>query len=99
MIIFAQNFGPAIFVSIAQIIFTQELKAHLASVVSLDASSLISIGLSDLSNNVPAGDLPKIIEGYDKALTTVFLLPVGLACASMIGALGMEWMSVRRKIS
>ena len=95
MIIFAQNFGPAIFISVAQTIFTEELQARLGT----DATSLTSVGLSDLTQSFPSADIQLVIEGYDKALMAVFFLPVGLSCASMIGALGMEWMSVKRKSS
>lgn len=100
MVIFAQNIGPANFVSVAQTIFIEELQQCLATLLSgLDASSLTSIGLSDLTQYVPSADLLRVVDGYDKALTTVFFLPVGLACASMMGALGMEWISVKRKSS
>ncbi|KAK6821547.1 hypothetical protein RU639_007677 [Aspergillus parasiticus] len=98
LIIFAQNFGPALFVSIAQTIFTGQLLTHLESLLpNLDTYSLSAMGMSDLEKYVPSADIPRVIEGYDKALTTAFFLPVGLACASMIGALGMEWRSVKRK--
>ncbi|KJK60390.1 drug resistance transporter EmrB/QacA subfamily protein [Aspergillus parasiticus SU-1] len=98
LIIFAQNFGPALFVSIAQTIFTGQLLTRLESLLpNLDTYSLSAMGMSDLEKYVPSADIPRVIEGYDKALTTAFFLPVGLACASMIGALGMEWRSVKRK--
>ncbi|PIG88023.1 efflux pump antibiotic resistance protein [Aspergillus arachidicola] len=93
-----QNFGPALFVSIAQTIFTGQLLTRLESLLpNLDTYSLSAMGMSDLEKYVPSADIPRVIEGYDKALATAFFLPVGLACASMIGALGMEWRSVKRK--
>jgi hypothetical protein len=95
LIIFAQNFGPALFVSIAQTIFTGQLLARLGPLLSnLDPSSL---SMADLERYVPFADLPMVIEAYDEALTTAFWLPVGLACASLFGALGMEWRSVKWK--
>lgn len=98
LIIFAQNFGPALFVSIVQTVFTGQLLTRLGSLLpNLDTYSLSAMGMSDLEKYVPSADIPRVIEGYDKALTTAFFLPVGLACASMIGALGMEWRSVKRK--
>ncbi|KAF7595880.1 hypothetical protein BBP40_004373 [Aspergillus hancockii] len=51
LIIFAQNFGPALFVSIAQTIFTGQLLERLGSlVVNLDTASLSAMGMSDLEN-------------------------------------------------
>ncbi|KAE8147449.1 major facilitator superfamily domain-containing protein [Aspergillus avenaceus] len=98
MVIFAQNFGPAMFVSITQTIFTGELVKRLGTLLpDVNVSSLSTMGLSDLSKSVPSIDISRVVQGYDEALTTAFFLPVGLACASMVGALGMEWKSVKRK--
>ncbi|KAE8131983.1 major facilitator superfamily domain-containing protein [Aspergillus pseudotamarii] len=98
LIIFAQNFGPALFVSIVQTIFTGQLLTRLGPLLpDLDKYSLSAMGMSDLEKYVPSTDISRVIEAYDKALTTAFFFPVGLACASMVGALGMEWRSVKRK--
>ncbi|KAE8349168.1 major facilitator superfamily domain-containing protein [Aspergillus coremiiformis] len=100
VIIFAQNFGPALFVAIAQSIFTAQLLARLGTILpTLDLYSLSAMRIADLEQYVPAADIPRVIEGYDQALTTTFILPVGLACASMLGALGMEWRSVKQQQS
>ncbi|KAB8235333.1 major facilitator superfamily domain-containing protein [Aspergillus alliaceus] len=89
IIIFAQNFGPALFVSIAQTVFTGQPLARVGSILpNLDAYPLSAMGMIDLEKYGPPADMDRVIEGYDKALTTAFFLPVGLACVSMIGAWG-----------
>ncbi|KAF5863159.1 hypothetical protein ETB97_010504 [Aspergillus alliaceus] len=89
IIIFAQNFGPALFVSIAQTVFTGQPLARVGSILpNLDAYPLSAMGMTDLEKYGPPADMDRVIEGYDKALTTAFFLPVGLACVSMIGAWG-----------
>ncbi|RAL07449.1 MDR family MFS transporter [Aspergillus homomorphus CBS 101889] len=97
LIIFAQNFGPAVFVSIAQTIFTGELRTRLGEMLpSLGTQSLTQMGFSDIEQHVAPADIPRVIEGYVRALTTAYFLPVGLACCLMVGALGMEWRSVKK---
>ncbi|KAI9035029.1 uncharacterized protein KD926_004703 [Aspergillus affinis] len=97
LIIFAQNVGPAIFVAIAQTVFTGELLARLGGILpNMDTQSLTSMGFSDIERHVDPGNMPRVIEGYNKALTTAFFLSVGLACATVVGALGMEWRSVKK---
>ncbi|KAE8387565.1 major facilitator superfamily domain-containing protein [Aspergillus alliaceus] len=89
IIIFAQNFGPALFVSIVQTVFTGQPLARVGSILpNLDAYPLSAMGMTDLEKYGPPADMDRVIEGYDKALTTAFFLPVGLACVSMIGAWG-----------
>lgn len=91
VIIFAQNFGPAIFISAAQMIFTQRLQSSFGTLFpDLDASELEQLGLSDLRKYIPASKMADTLRVYDESLTT-FFLAVGLAIASFVGALGMEW--------
>ncbi|PYH79215.1 permease of the major facilitator superfamily [Aspergillus uvarum CBS 121591] len=97
LIIFAQNVGPAVSVSIAQTIFTSELVTRLRGIVpDLDAQALTQMGVFELQQHVAPADRSRVVDGYDRALTTAFFLPVGLACATMVGALAMEWRSVKK---
>lgn len=97
LIIFAQNVGPAIFVSIAQTIFTGELLSRLGGILPhMDTQQLTSMGFSDIERHVDHSDIPRVLDGYDMALTTSFFLAVGFACATIVGALGMEWRSVKK---
>lgn len=99
-IIFAQNLGPAIFVSVSQTIFTERLKADLQIYApGLNATSLQNMGLQNLKTSIGKENLQGALLGYDKAIVQTFYLAVALAAASFLGASGMEWRSVKRKVA
>jgi len=98
VVLFAQNFGPALFVSIAQTIFTNELADNLKDLVpGLDAHIIENMGLGDLKARVGPQNLQTALLRFDKSLTQTWYLAVGLTCATMIGSLLMEWRSVKQK--
>lgn len=65
----------------------------------LDGSALANMGLLDLKARVGTENLGAALVGYDEAVTKTFYLPLALSCASIIGALGIEWKSVKAKKS
>ncbi|GAB7353775.1 hypothetical protein MBLNU459_g4162t2 [Dothideomycetes sp. NU459] len=100
MIIFAQNFGPALSLNIAQSIFSSRLTKNLATYApTLNATAVENLGFSDLKAHVPAKDLGVLLLSFDKAITQTFYLGVALTCLTMIGSLRMEWRSVKEKRS
>lgn len=99
LIQFTNSFGPAVFVSVAQTVFTGRLIADLekfAPVLS-DPAALATNGLADLKERVGKEDLGGALMEYDKALMQTFYLPVALAALGLVGASGMEWRSVKKK--
>lgn len=100
IILFAQNFGPALFVSIAQTIFTNQLEHNLHHLApEMNATSIANMGLSDLKSHVSPENLGKVLLGFDHSLMQTWYLAVGLTCTTMIGSLAMEWRSVKQKKS
>ena len=97
---FAQNFGPAVFVPVAQSIFMKRLGADLTQLAAgLNATSLQNMVISGLRDHVGAGNLDGTLEGYDKAVTQTYYLAVALTCATLVGSGAMEWRSVKQKRS
>lgn len=100
VIIFAQNFGPAIFLSVAQTVLSDRIVVNLQHYApGVNAVALEQAGLSDISGHVPVGEVTGVVQSYDKAITQTFYLSVGLACLTMVGSLGMPWRSVKEKRS
>lgn len=98
VIIFAQNFGPAVFIAVAQTIFLNRLSENLKELVpGLSPGALDKIGLTDLKSLVGNENLGKALGIFDRSLTQTWYLAVGLACVTMVGSLGMEWRSVKDK--
>lgn len=91
----AQAIGPAICVAASQTIFTSKLHSYLAQFASkLDVAELTSHGLT-----IPEGLSPwehtVVVSAYSHALNNSFYLPVALSCVTLIGALGVEWKSLK----
>lgn len=101
VMLFAQNFGPAVFIAAAQSIFTNRLEENLQGLVpGLNATTIESMGLGDLKGELGSGsvgDLRSVLTGLDRSLMQTWYLTVALTCVTMIGSVGMEWRSVKQK--
>lgn len=95
--VFAQTMGGAIFISVSQNILTSHLVSGITQLAGdLDPTMVVNTGATDLRNLVPAEQLPAVLEVYNQALRQVFLLGTGLASVSILGALGLEWKTVKK---
>ena len=98
VILFCQQFGPAVFVTAAQTIFTNKLTVNLHELApGLNATTIEGMGLTDLTAVVGPENLNNVLAGFDKSLAQTWYLAVGLACVTMLGSLGMEWRSVKQR--
>ena len=98
VILFAQHFGPALSVSLAQTIFTNRLTVNLKEVVpGLRSKTIENLGLGEIKSNISQDKMRQVLVGIDRSIVEVWYLPLGLTCASMIGSLMMEWRSVKEK--
>ena len=98
LILFTQTLGGAIFVSVAQNIFTNKLiSGIIARVPNIDPQFILATGATSLRTAVSSTDLPAVLLAYNAALDQVFYIAVAMATLSIVGALGMEWKSVKGK--
>lgn len=98
IIYFAQNFGPAVFLAIAQTIFLNRLSENLAVLVpGLSPNAVNNMGLTELRSLVGPDELGKALGILDKSLMQTWYLAVGLTCMTMVGSIAMEWGSVKDK--
>ena len=98
LIMFMQILGGALFISVAQNIFTNRLAGNIATYVpGLDPDIILNTGATSLKNNVDAGLLPGVLFAYNKALTQTFYVSLALASLSIFGSIGIEWKSVKGK--
>jgi MFS family permease len=110
IMLFAQSFGPAVSVAIAQVIFTNQLQKNLDGVfassngtMSTSSSSssgghgfeVANQGLSGIVASVPAEQAAQVLVGISRSITETWYLVVGSACATMVGTLCIEWRSVK----
>lgn len=98
VILFSQHFGSALFVSIAQTIFTNRLRSNFQALApGVDTTQIENMGLSDLKGSLGPDVLKGVLAGFDRSLVQTWYLAVGLMCVTAVGSVGMEWRSVKTK--
>ncbi|KIW65177.1 hypothetical protein PV04_07458 [Phialophora macrospora] len=100
VILFGQSLGPAVFIAIAQVIFTNQLSSSLEDVIpGLTPVYIQEHGLGDIKNGVPKQRWDEVLGRIDRSLTHTWYLAVALACTTIVGSLLIEWRSVKQKQS
>lgn len=101
IMVFSQSLGGSITLAIAQAVFNNRLAANLRSEgVSGDvADELSSSGASSISSLVDGEDESGALTGYNAAITQTFYVSLVAATLSIVGALAMEWRSVKKQKS
>ena len=95
---FSLNLGGALFIAVGQNIFTNRLSINLATNVPiLNPSIVLNTGATSLRTAVDSGSLEGVLIAYNDALIYAYYVSVAIAVLSIVGALGMEWKSVKGK--
>lgn len=99
IIVFSQTLGGALFIAVAQNIFTNQLVSNVAAanIEGLNPAAVLATGATELKNVFPEKFLPAVLSAYNGALTQAFYVSAGTACITIIGALCIEWKSVKGK--
>ncbi|KAL9090537.1 MAG: hypothetical protein Q9165_005298 [Trypethelium subeluteriae] len=99
LMFFMQQLGGSVFLSVGQNIFSSQLVNSLAGVTGLDPKLIINTGATALRSIVPPSELSTVINAYSYALTRVFILGAALSACTILGALMVEWKSIKPKKS
>lgn len=95
-VIFSQSLGGALFISVAQNVFTNRLVDGLrVAAPGLDPRIVLNVGATSLKDQIASEFFDSVLIAYNKALTETFYVGLAMACFTIIGALGMEWRSVK----
>lgn len=98
LVVFSQNLGGAIFLSLDQVIFSNGLRHNLEiHAPGIDPTVIVAAGAVGIRTVVPPASLPGVILAYSKTFDRVMYLATGVAGGAMLAALGMRWMSVKKK--
>lgn len=98
LVMFMQQLGGALFVSIGQSIFFNELVDGLKHVPGVEPSMVAKTGATELRNVVNSADINAVMLAYNDALDKVFTASLALACLSLIGAASMEWKNIKPEL-
>ncbi|KAK0624576.1 major facilitator superfamily domain-containing protein [Bombardia bombarda] len=97
LVVFSQNLGGAVFLSIAEVIFSNRLRHFLSEYApSADAAALVRAGASaaDIKAAVPAELLPAVKLAYSNTFDQVMYLGTGAAGGAFLVAWGMAWVRI-----
>ncbi|KAF5718237.1 major facilitator superfamily transporter [Fusarium mundagurra] len=98
IMLFAQSFGPAVSVPIAQVLFSNRLSNNLDGIIpGLNGTHISNSGLTEMVTNVPESATRGVLVAIDKSLGETWYLVAGLASVAIVGSLMTEWRSVKEK--
>lgn len=102
IVMFAQTFGGALFISVAQNIFSNKLLANVASYApGVPPELVLAVGATDIKRVI--GDqyptmLDAVLRAYNDTITHgVFYVCCGTGAAAIITGLWVPWISVKNK--
>lgn len=93
---FAQQTDGAIFVSVAENLLTNKLKSSLSRLPNGNGNSLASLGATQIRNDVPASELPLVIDAYNAALHDVWYAALALCCVMVVPFTPIEWRNIKK---
>ncbi|KAL3473826.1 major facilitator superfamily domain-containing protein [Aspergillus californicus] len=95
LMFFMQQLGGAILLAVDQNLLSTKLISRLSHVAGLDGEAIVNTGATDLRSVVPPGELDTVIGAYNYALTRIFIVTAGLSACAILGALAVEWRSIK----
>ncbi|KAK4152392.1 major facilitator superfamily domain-containing protein [Chaetomidium leptoderma] len=99
LIIFLQTLGGALFVAVSQNVFTNKLVEYVGAYVPEipDPSFILGVGTTSVRTAVDPAFLPGIKLAFNDSLTQTFYVFAALSAISILGAVAVEWRSVKGK--
>jgi len=97
LMFFSQQLGGAVFLAVAQNIFSIKLVDGLSDIAGLDAQVIINTGATALRSVVPEADVNVVVKEYSYALTKVFIMAAALCTVMILPALAVEWKSIKQE--
>lgn len=102
LVSWAQTFGGAIFIGLAQTAFLNILRSALKShAPGVDASTVISTGATNylalLAAQGETATRSSVLDAYNEAITKTFYLAVGCTAAAFVSSMGIGKTRVERK--
>ncbi|KIX10126.1 uncharacterized protein Z518_01207 [Rhinocladiella mackenziei CBS 650.93] len=98
LMFFGQTLFGATFISVGQNVLENQLTNRLSSIPGITFRLIQNTGATDLLNLIPSQYHTAALEAYNASLRVCFQVALIMACLSILGALGMEWRTVRKDI-
>ncbi|KAI0387382.1 MFS general substrate transporter [Hypomontagnella monticulosa] len=96
--VFSQAIGPAIAVTLYNVIFLSSLPSQIAEFApQANAQAVINAGASGFRSVVSPADLDGVLVAYSNSLSRIYYLAVAFAAICAIASLGMGWNDLRKQ--
>lgn len=96
IVMFMQTLGGAIFVAVAQNVFSNQLVKNVETQVpGFDFRKMGNVGATMIHQVVPAPLLPAVLRAYNDSIVQAFYVSVATAGISLFGAVFVQWISVK----
>ena len=95
LMFFGRSLGGAVFISVAQNVFTNKLVHGLTNVSGLAPDVIVATGATQLRSVVSSDKLSIVVAVYSLALVNAYKVALAVACLSIIASLATEWKSVK----
>lgn len=99
MMFFMQQLGGSAFIPVAQNIFSRQLLNGLFKIKVVNAEAVVEAGATAYRAVVPQSDVDAVMNAYSYALTRAFVLVAAISAATVLGAVIVEWKSIKGKNS
>ena len=99
LMFFGQSLGGSIFITVGQNILGNRLVKRLTGIPGFDPQTIANVGATDLRSVVDSKYLETVLVAYNNSLRDVWYLTLALACTTLIGAVAMQWRSVKAQKS
>ncbi|KAF2280982.1 MFS general substrate transporter [Westerdykella ornata] len=98
IMMFMQTLGGALFISVAQNVFTNQLIKNLRTIVpDLASEFVLTVGATEIKNKIAEQYRPGVIKAYNESLTETFYVSVATGALSLVGVLFVQWKSMKGK--
>ena len=98
LMFFGQLLFGSIFNSVGQNVLDNHLASRLAGIPGTSPQLIQSTGATKLLNDIPTQYHTTALKGYNDSLRVCFRVGLIMACLSILGALAMEWRSVKKNL-
>ena len=98
LMFFGQLLFGAIFNSVGQNVLNNHLANNLAGIPGTSPQLIQSAGATELLHDIPAQYHTTALNAYNNSLRVCFLVALIMACLSTLGAVTMEWRSVKKNL-
>lgn len=97
LMFFSQLLGGAIFISVGSNVLSNELLKHLTGIPGINPAQLLSQGATALTQGLAPSAVAPVLSAYNESLRIVLQVGLVMTCLTLLGALTLEWRSVKSK--